>query len=90
MTYDQQIASEYAQLRHVHRPLLAALISGSGTHSGSEVLELGCGTGNYICAIRSQIGCSAWGIDASREMLIRRALEHLRSPGFAPALKTRA
>ena len=69
MTYDQQIASAYAKLRQVHRPLLSALIVGSGAHAGSRVLELGCGTGNYICAIRSQIGCSAWGIDASREML---------------------
>jgi len=69
MTYDQQIASDYAQLRHVHRPLLAALVSESGIQAGSRVLELGCGTGNYICAIRSQTGCSAWGIDPSSEML---------------------
>jgi ubiquinone/menaquinone biosynthesis C-methylase UbiE len=69
MIYDQQIASDYAQLRHVHRPLLAALISGPGLDVGSQVLELGCGTGHYICAIQSQTGCSAWGIDPSREML---------------------
>jgi ubiquinone/menaquinone biosynthesis C-methylase UbiE len=69
MIYDQQIALEYAKLRHVHRPLLAALISASGIDAGSKVLELGCGTGNYIRAIQSQTGCSAWGIDPSREML---------------------
>jgi ubiquinone/menaquinone biosynthesis C-methylase UbiE len=69
MTYDQQIASEYAKLRHVHRPLLATLISASGINAGSRVLERGCGTGNYICAIQSQTGCSAWGIDLSRAML---------------------
>ena len=50
MTYDEQIASDYAKLRNIHRPLLAALISGSGIHAGSKVLELGCGTGNYIGA----------------------------------------
>jgi hypothetical protein len=30
MTYDKHIASDYARLRHVHPPLLATLISGSG------------------------------------------------------------
>jgi SAM-dependent methyltransferase len=52
-----------------HSPLLAALISGSGIDAGAKVLELGCGTGNYICSIRSQTGCSAWGIDPSWEIL---------------------
>ena len=69
MTYDEQIASDYERLRNIHRPMLAALISGSGIHAGSRVLELGCGTGNYIRAIRSQTGCYAWGIDPSGEML---------------------
>jgi ubiquinone/menaquinone biosynthesis C-methylase UbiE len=69
MTYDGQIAADYARLRRIHSPLLAALISGSGIEAGSKVLELGCGTGNYICAIQSQTGCFAWGIDPSREML---------------------
>jgi ubiquinone/menaquinone biosynthesis C-methylase UbiE len=69
MTYDEQIASDYAKLRNIHRPLLAALISGSGIHAGSKVLELGCGTGNYIGAIQSQTGCSARGVDPSSEML---------------------
>jgi SAM-dependent methyltransferase len=69
MRYDGQIASDYARLRKIHSPLLAALISGSGIDAGAKVLELGCGTGNYICSIRSQTGCSAWGIDPSWEIL---------------------
>lgn len=69
MRYDKHIASDYARLRSIHRPLLAALMSGSGVNARSNVLELGCGTGNYICAIQSQTGCSAWGIDPSSEML---------------------
>jgi ubiquinone/menaquinone biosynthesis C-methylase UbiE len=69
MTYDRQIAADYARLRRIHGPLLTTLISGSGIEAGSKVLELGCGTGNYICAIQSQTGCFAWGIDPSREML---------------------
>ena len=79
MIYDQQIALEYAKLRHVHRPLLAALISASGIDAGSKVLELGCGTGNYIRAIQSQTGCSAWGIDPSREMLSQASTQ---APGI--------
>jgi ubiquinone/menaquinone biosynthesis C-methylase UbiE len=69
MRYDEHIASDYARLRNLHCPLVAALVSGSGVHAGSRVLELGCGTGNYICAIRSQTSCRAWGIDPSIEML---------------------
>jgi len=33
------------------------------------VLEVGCGTGNYLIAIRELVGCSCWGIDPSMEML---------------------
>lgn len=69
MTYDQQVASDYARLRNIHSPLLEALISGAGVHAGSKVLELGCGTGNYIRAIGSLTGCSAWGVDPSAAML---------------------
>ncbi|HYZ74260.1 MAG TPA: class I SAM-dependent methyltransferase [Chthoniobacterales bacterium] len=75
MTYDQQIASDYAQLREVHRPLLAALITGPGIKAGCRVLELGCGTGNYIRAIQSQTGCSAWGVDPSPEMLSQAKIQ---------------
>ena len=69
MMYNQQIASGYARFRDIHSPLLEALISGSGIHAGSKVLELGCGTGNYICATASRTGCSAWGVDQSSAML---------------------
>jgi ubiquinone/menaquinone biosynthesis C-methylase UbiE len=33
------------------------------------VLEVGCGTGNYIIALQAQVGCACWGIDPSQEML---------------------
>lgn len=69
ITYDQETASDYSKLRIIHRPLLAALISGSSIHANSYVVELGCGTGNYMCALQAQTGCSAWGVDPSRDML---------------------
>jgi ubiquinone/menaquinone biosynthesis C-methylase UbiE len=69
MTYDEKTAADYAQLRFIHRPLLAALIAGAGINAVSRVLELGCGTGNYIYALQSLTGCAAWGLDPSTEML---------------------
>jgi ubiquinone/menaquinone biosynthesis C-methylase UbiE len=69
MTYNQETASDYAKLRVIHRPLLAALISGSSIHTNSYVVELGCGTGNYMCALQAQTGCAAWGVDPSIDML---------------------
>jgi ubiquinone/menaquinone biosynthesis C-methylase UbiE len=36
-----------------------------------QVLEVGCGTGNYIIVLQSLAGCTCWGIDPSAEMLAR-------------------
>lgn len=66
--YDQ-IALEYARHRKVHPEVLRSLVGESGIDGQSAVLEVGCGTGNYILAIESAIGCSGWGIDPSPEML---------------------
>jgi ubiquinone/menaquinone biosynthesis C-methylase UbiE len=66
--YDQ-IAREYARHRKVHPEVLRNLISRSGMNGQSRVLEVGCGTGNYVAAVESAVGCSCWGIDPSEEML---------------------
>ena len=66
--YDR-IAREYAVHRKIHPEVLRDLLAESGIHGGSSVLEVGCGTGNYIAAVESSIGCSCWGIDPSSEML---------------------
>ena len=66
--YDR-IAGEYAVHRKTHPEVLRELLQESGIHGGSNVLEVGCGTGNYIAAVESSIGCSCWGIDPSSEML---------------------
>ena len=39
------------------------------------MLEVGCGTGNYISALQAETGCISYGIDPSDEML-RRARSH--------------
>jgi SAM-dependent methyltransferase len=39
--------------------------------SGSTILEVGCGTGNYARALVARFGCAACGIDPSEGMLAR-------------------
>lgn len=66
--YDH-IALEYARHRQVHTEVLGGLVARGGISSGSRVLEVGCGTGNYIAAIQAATDCSCWAIDPSEEML---------------------
>ncbi len=92
--YDK-VAAEYAQHRQVHPRVLQSLLEISGVSSASKVLEVGCGTGNYILAVESLTGGVCWGIDPSEQMLSRarersekirfqlgRAEELNFSPGF--------
>jgi SAM-dependent methyltransferase len=68
MDYDR-MAADYASHRVANPVVLEAILSGSSIHQGSRVLEVGCGTGNYVSTIRSRTGCKAWGVDPSEEML---------------------
>jgi ubiquinone/menaquinone biosynthesis C-methylase UbiE len=68
--YDQ-IASEYARHRQVHPKVLKSLLLASKVGKASKVLEVGCGTGNYIAALQALAGSSCWGIDPSEQMLSR-------------------
>jgi len=76
-----KIASEYARHRQVHPEVLRSLFSTSGVGSASKVLEVGCGTGNYIVVLESLAGCSCWGIDPSEQML-SKARERSRKINF--------
>jgi ubiquinone/menaquinone biosynthesis C-methylase UbiE len=64
--YDQ-IAAAYARHRQVHPGVFQALVE--VVQPSSRVLEVGCGTGNYITALQAQTGCACAGIDPSPEML---------------------
>jgi ubiquinone/menaquinone biosynthesis C-methylase UbiE len=68
--YDR-IALEYSSHRRVHPEVFRHLLDESEISSRSRVLEVGCGTGNYILAIESALGCSCWGTDPSAEMLAK-------------------
>jgi SAM-dependent methyltransferase len=84
--YDQ-MAAEYAEHRRIHPEVLRCLTS--VLRPTAKVLEVGCGTGNYLGAIREQIGCFCWGTDPSAEMLAQAAARsgHLQlSRGRAEAL----
>jgi ubiquinone/menaquinone biosynthesis C-methylase UbiE len=67
--YYQTIASEYARHRRVHPEVLRCLISTGKLGSASSLLEVGCGTGNYLVALDEVIGCDCWGVDPSEAML---------------------
>ena len=68
--YDK-IASDYAQHRQVHPEVLKHLVSTGNLGRDSKVLEVGCGTGNYILALERLAGSRCWGIDLSQGMLAK-------------------
>jgi len=68
INYDE-IASDYTRHRRVHPGVLEALVATSGVGADSRVLEVGCGTGNYIAALKEATGSSCWGIDPAEQML---------------------
>jgi len=69
MTHFDEIAQIYAQNREARQSILNVLIDSGPIRRDSRVLEIGCGTGNYIAAIRERTGSSCWGIDPSKQML---------------------
>ena len=70
LTYDQDIAEIYARHRGVRPDLLKVLVEESGINVKSRILEVGCGTGNYVIAVQFVSGCAARGFDISEEMLV--------------------
>ena len=65
-----KISQDYSQHRqNVHPKVFEGLVVGSRIDDTSKVLEVGCGTANYITALHSQTGAKCWGIDPSEKML---------------------
>jgi len=62
-------ADVYATHRRIHPAVFEGLMSGFDAGSGTKVLEIGCGTGNYIVALEEATGASCYGVDPAREML---------------------
>ena len=72
--YDRA-AGEYAAHRQIHPLVFHELRARGQVGPASAVLEVGCGTGNYVTALsRGDAGrpaCRAWGLDPSAGMLAR-------------------
>jgi len=69
IVYDIHHAAHYARFRDVRAERLEPLLEHSRIGPGSRVLEVGCGTGNYILAIADITGAQCAGIDISEPML---------------------
>jgi len=67
--YDARFSSLYAKNRRLNPEVLKELLSTGSLGAGSQVLEVGCGSANYITAIKSMVGCACWGFDRSAGML---------------------
>jgi len=66
--YDQ-LASEYARHRQVHPLVLRDLAAAVSRLQAGRILEVGCGTGNYIRALQQASQAECWGLDPSEQML---------------------
>ena len=75
VNYDQT-ADNYAAHRQLHGGVFRELCTRTTLDPGARVLEVGCGTGNYIAALAQTSGCTAYGLDPSIEML-SRVLPHV-------------
>ena len=70
VNYDQA-ADKYAAHRRLHGGVFRELCTRNMLDPGARLLEVGCGTGNYIAALAQTSGCTACGLDPSIEMLSR-------------------
>jgi ubiquinone/menaquinone biosynthesis C-methylase UbiE len=64
-----QLAADYARHRRIHPGVMENLIQNIRLNNADAVLEVGCGSGNYITAPARLTGCRCWGIDPSNGML---------------------
>jgi len=68
--YDN-IANNYARLRERDSEVVEKLILKSCISSTSKILDIGCGTGNYVSELQRRVGCLCWGVDPASEMICR-------------------
>lgn len=68
LNYDE-LARQYSQNRKIHTGVLQNLLETAQLNGQKSVLEVGCGTGNYILAIQAAAGCECHGVDPSEKML---------------------
>jgi cyclopropane fatty-acyl-phospholipid synthase-like methyltransferase len=84
--YDAEIAERYAASRNLCAEVLACLVREGRVDERSRVLEVGCGSGNYLRALAATTTCAGAGIDPSADMLA----EARRLGGIAELERARA
>jgi ubiquinone/menaquinone biosynthesis C-methylase UbiE len=70
------LAKDYAQHRRLHPEVLKHLIRLSKITKHQKVLEIGCGSGNYIKAIQRETAAPCWAIDSSKDILVQAQREN--------------
>jgi ubiquinone/menaquinone biosynthesis C-methylase UbiE len=65
----RDIAGDYARYRTCALNTVENLIMESGISSASRILEIGCGTGNYISILEKRVTSKSVGVDPSPEMI---------------------
>ena len=78
--YDS-LAIGYARCRSVNPRTLERLKGIGEVTEDSKVLEVGCGSGNYLAALVEATGCRGHGLDSSVAMLTQVFWDE---PGFTP------
>ena len=70
MTLDyDSISRSYDDVRPAHLEILGSIKSEVSLDRTSQVLDLGCGTGNYAVLLKETTGCCVYGVDPSAGML---------------------
>lgn len=72
MSYDyNEISKLYDDVRDADIKSIEFLIDLASLNEKSRVLEIGCGTGNYLSVLELLTKAEVWGIDASEGMLLK-------------------
>lgn len=62
------LADVYANSRSADQLVVDELLTHSGITAQSCVLEVGCGTADYLSAVVNATGCNGWGVEPSAGM----------------------
>lgn len=73
-----QIATSYASHRRASPAVVSHVAGRLGNLAIESILELGCGTANYLLALTSELGVHGTGFDRSAGMLLRHTPESSR------------
>ncbi|MDR0272461.1 MAG: class I SAM-dependent methyltransferase, partial [Clostridiales bacterium] len=62
------LSLDYDLTRDINVDTVKRILSKSNIDENSNVLDFGCGTGNYICAIKKLTNANAFGAEPSDGM----------------------